>query len=297
MGWPTVEVLELRAEVLHATGKQAMAVQQIHSYAREKGAQLDRAAALLERFGLTEQAEKLWRTHAAESREPTSVLLLALHLSRRGRVAEALDLCEGAWKKCPPEKVAYASVGVLRAVKSTPAQQRRVEAWLDAAQRSAPHSVPLSLYRASFQESCGDYNGAVASYQRLLARAPRNVPALNNLACLLALMGKGPVEALGTIQMAIDEAGPLAELLDTRAVVYLRMGQGDRAVTDLLQAVALAPSAAKYLHLAQAYLLAGDRRAARAAERQSRAKQLREADLHPLERKSLMLIAKQLDGK
>ena len=47
--------------------------------------------------------------------------------------------------------------------------------------------------------------------------------ALNNLAWLLALQHKNGTEALKFINRAIDLAGPVAELFDTRAIVHLAL--------------------------------------------------------------------------
>jgi tetratricopeptide (TPR) repeat protein len=212
-------------------------------------------------------------------------------------VAEALMLCERAWATCPAEGVAYASVAVLRAAKATAEQRRRVETWLAAAMRRRPESVVLPVFWANLQEMQGRYDGAMAAYRELLRRAPRQVLALNNLGYLLALKGVRRAEALELIQAAIDEAGPHPEFLDTRAVIYLKMGRADRAVADLRQAVAEGPTAAKYLHLAQAHLLAGDRPAARAAYREAQERHLKEADLHPLERGSLRQVERDLQRR
>ena len=81
--------------------------------------------------------------------------------------------------------------------------------------------------------------------------------SLNNLAWLTALREKKPSgEALKLINLAINRKGPLPELLDTRGIVYLKSGDFEHALEDLKQAVGSAPTAAKYFHLAQAYLAA-----------------------------------------
>ena len=71
------------------------------------------------------------------------------------------------------------------------------------------------------------------SYAPFTQLLPANVVALNNLAYLLALNGGSQAEALALIQRAIDQAGPDPEMLDTRALVYLKGGQADRAGKDL----------------------------------------------------------------
>jgi hypothetical protein len=77
-------------------------------------------------------------------------------------------------------------------------------------------------------------------------------------------------------------AGPLPELLDTRALVYLRLGLRTQALADLDTAIQDAPSASLFFHRALA-LLASDRAAAADSLKKARALQLARANLHPLE--------------
>src|SRR5262249_30711997 len=130
-----------------------------------------------------------------------------------------------------------------------------------------------------------------------LEEAPRNAVALNNLAYLLAMKEGETAEALGLVERALEQAGPQAELLDTRAVVRLAAKEPSLAVKDLQQALAQAPSAALYFHLAQAHHAAGDWPAATEALRQGTRAGLRETDLHPLERPALARLTRQLERR
>src|SRR5207302_373486 len=93
-------------------------------------------------------------------------------------------------------------------------------------------------------------------------------------------------EALQLIDRAIATIGPLPDLLDTRAVVNVMLGRSGPAVEDLRLALAEAPTAAKYFHLARAQQCARNPRAADDALRRANALGLKSADLHPLERRS-----------
>src|SRR5260370_19400146 len=84
---------------------------------------------------------------------------------------------------------------------------------------------------------------------------------------------------------AIETAGPLAQLLDTRATIYLAMNQPDAALNDLHDAMDQAPSASLYFHLAQIQWAARDPSAALESLRKARADGLKPGDLHPLERR------------
>ena len=81
----------------------------------------------------------------------------------------------------------------------------------------------------------------------------------NNLAFhLLEGAGAGDVEeAKKLIDFAIVELGPNPELLDTRALVWLAMGEPQKAISDLTETLIL-PTPQKHLHLAAAHLAANN---------------------------------------
>jgi Tfp pilus assembly protein PilF len=147
--------------------------------------------------------------------------------------------------------------------------------------------VGLLAVLAELYDARGRQAQAIDVYRRVLRQDPHNVVALNNLACLLALKGEPGEEARQHIESAIAEAGPQPELLDTLALVHLRGGRAEPALKALQQAVAREPSAAKYFHLAQAHLLAGERPAAKEAYQKALALGLKGADLHKLEQPAL----------
>jgi tetratricopeptide (TPR) repeat protein len=290
------EAAELRARVLYAQGRRADAIAVLTAFARQEGARADRAALLLDQLGEAATAEPLYRAHLAASKEPAALLLLARNLGRQGRVPEALELCEQAWDKCAPEAVALVSVSVVRGPAGE-AHQGRVEARLQAALDNYPQSVALLRSLAELQDVRGRYAGAIALYRRILRLEPHDVFALNNLAYLLALKQESPEEALDLVQKAIDEAGPHAELLDTRGLVYLQGGHAELALRDLRQAIAEGASASRYVHLAQADLLAEDRQAAGDAYRKATDLGLKLEDVHPLERPAVRQLAADLGRK
>jgi tetratricopeptide (TPR) repeat protein len=130
----------------------------------------------------------------------------------------------------------------------------------------------------------GRYAEAIAIYRQLLEKNQRNLIALNNLAWFVALTeGKG-AEALQLMEKAFDLVGPTPELLDTRGVINLKIGQKKKAIQDLEQAVSISESPSRYFHLAQAHLLAGNRNAAIVAFQKATKGGLTEDSLHPLER-------------
>jgi tetratricopeptide (TPR) repeat protein len=289
----TLTVAELRARVHTARRRPEEAAKVLRAFLDRKGPESSPlVAATLDHIGLGGEGEEVMRAFAAAKGPPAS-LQLAQFLARRGKVPEALDLCEKAKGVCHPDAVACAAVVVVRAGKGTDEQAKRVEAWLDAAAEKDPRSVALMLFRADLMQYRRRFDNAAGLYREVLAREPRNVIALNNLGLLLAHAGRAE-EGLGAINAAIAASGPDPSLLDTRAIIQLRSGRPDRAVEDLKDAIAQYSSVDKQFHLALALFSAGDREGARAALRAVLAGGLNPADIHPLERPDWDALTKEV---
>jgi tetratricopeptide (TPR) repeat protein len=304
------ETVELRARQLFAAGQEADALALLQKYVadpavkpEESVQRLRQAGALLEEWtregqGLHPEcarvAEEMYRQYVARSGKPESLLVLASYLVRQERVSEALDVCEQALKTAPEEVVTWVAATVLDSVQATDDQMRRVERWLMAALDKKP-GTPIFLDRlAGLRERQTRFSEAEALFRQALARDPRHVVALNNLAYLLALQGEKGAEALELSQKAIEIGGVAAPLLDTRAVAYLAVRQPEAAIADLEEAIADMPSATLYLHLARAYLEAGRADAAATAWKKANDAGLRPAQLHPLDRENVSKLKNAL---
>jgi tetratricopeptide (TPR) repeat protein len=233
---------------------------------------------------LAEEAERIYRT--VLDRRSDEIPAFARFLARRWSADEALDLCEDAWGKLPAEQVAATCVDVLRGGGPDPEHFQRVIDRIAAAAYNAPDSAELQLHLANAAHLQGDYALAERSYRRALELAPGSLVARNELALLLALQRRDAVEALELINGAIEKAGPLPALLDTRATVYLAQGRPAAAASDLREAIEDSPTPVRHFHLAQALLAEKDNAGARTAFRQGTAVGLHEGSVHPLERSS-----------
>jgi tetratricopeptide (TPR) repeat protein len=267
--------VELRAQALEAEGRGKQALTLLDGWARKPGA------------------------------PPTRLLQCATLRGRLGEVTQALDLCEEASKSCSPEGVAATGIVILRATqpgekRAAPgevwrAQAGRVEGWLKAAIKAAPERARLRLQLADLLDLVGRGGEAEGVYRLVLKQDDRNPVALNNLAWLLTRQAGKQAEALKLINRAIELYGPQADLLDTRALVYLAMGQGSQAVTDLRRAVADAPGPTTYFHLIQAHQMARDTRSALAVLSQvNAAGGLSAEQLHPTERETYLRVIAEL---
>jgi tetratricopeptide (TPR) repeat protein len=273
----------LRAQLLGKRNQSGQAVPELLALARDDEKLTGPVATLLEKIKQPKAAEEMYRKFVAQSKKPEAVLTLAAFLGRQDRADEALTLCEAALKTCRPDRVAEVAVLVLYTSKFTDGQCRRVAGWLQELIEKNPTSVALPTHLAAVRRLQKDYPGVITIYRRALERDANDTLTMNNLAWLQALSERNGGAALKTIQRAIELDGPQAELLDTRAVAYLTLGDARRAIQDLEEAIAETPTAHRYFHLAQAHWLAGDRASAFNAYDRGKRIGLTEATVDPLE--------------
>jgi tetratricopeptide (TPR) repeat protein len=303
-GPQSLRVLEIRVRLLKAQGKLEEGAKLLKEFAERPDAvdaNLETAAALLEEFAKPKAAEDLYRKLVERPGRSDKILLLAGFLGRQGRapdIQEALDLCDKAWQTCAPDKVALIAIAILNGIKTpSPQQIERVERGLMEALRKSPQSLALQFYMAGLRSLERKYDEAAKLYRQIIEQDPRNALARNNLAWLLAAHdGKAKSgEALDLVNQAINLAGPSADLLDTRAFVYLQQGTAEEALKDLKKALeeeALKqnPSPVLYFHLALAQEMLKDPGAA-ASLRRAQSLKLK---VHPLEQQSYDRLLRML---
>ncbi len=303
----TLPALELQARLLAAQKRPAEVVALVRAALARKEVQpagqdsLEPwAVSLLDELSQADPAEKSYATTAEKlarayvARKPEKVLLLIHCLGKQGRVAEVLDLCAGAWKTCPPEAVANACMAALHAAPPTAAQVQRVDHWLETARRKHPDSAQLLVCQADLRDLQGRYPEAVELYRQALKKDSDHVMALNNLAYLLILKDRNSTAATELLDHAVAVAGPLPELLDTRALIHLARGHAEAARKDLEEGLAEAPRGALFFHLAQAHHLARNRSAAVLALQKANKVGLQAAQLHALERTAYQQLSAEL---
>jgi len=106
---------------------------------------------------------------------------------------------------------------------------------------------------------------------------------MNYLAVLLALQGIKLDESLKLVNQAIEIAGPVAAMLDSRATVRMAVGEPDKALEDMAEALNDAETPVRLFHQAQAYEKAGQPNAAAAVMEKAMQKGLTKSMLQPLE--------------
>ena len=298
------DTVRLRAEYEYlrgdykAAGNLAMAfLDNPNAHPQDRGQQLLLVAKTMETFGnwaraegkpdlaggFTERADTLFASLRSKRVSATGDLLFAAYLARQKRIRECLDVLEQCGDQCPPDDLAQAAVLVIRTRAASDAQYGQLEKILVAAANKANHPVPLSLALGELHARQGQYEKSIADYREALAKEPRCYPAMNDLGVGLAWSGQAPDEALRLINDALAICGPLAEVLDSRAMVYLARHEPEKALEDLAAAIRDDGAAEHYFHQAQAYLLAGRKAEASAAFAAAMKKGLAPENLDPRE--------------
>ena len=292
----SLRTLSVKAQLLAKQGRPSEAVPFLVAAVELKPEWAVSAAQLLEEIGQYKEAEQMYERIVAQSRikSPESVLALAGFLGRRNRPDEALALCEKAWQDCKPEAVASACMVVLYTAKCSQEQRQRVAMWLGKESAKKPKNIKLLRLMSALRHQQQDYRDVVRISRRILELESTDVVTMNNLAWILALKEEKAAEALEVINRAIALKGPQPKLLDTRAVVFMKLSNPSQAVKDLEDVVVDEPTSSHFFHLAQAHYQANNRSAALAAF--DRAKQLGLDDnaVDPLEQRDFEALQTQL---
>jgi len=294
---------ELRAELSLRRKRYDKAIETLRAFVENRRAQpADRAARIraaasqLEQFAdqladsgrpdpatrLDAEAERLLRLLAVE--HPEQSLRLAVFLGKKGQIEESLGIVEDLWRQSDPATLAQACAVLLKAESASRLQRQRAEKIVQDAMDEFGRPRALLLSMADVRTSQGQDRQAEALYRELIRKYDRNAVAMNNLAILLALQGVKLEEALKLINRALEIAGPMASMLDSRSTVYVALGEYDKALADLELAIADAETPIRFFHRAQACQQAGRSQEAIQAMKKADALGLKPDMLQPLER-------------
>lgn len=225
-----------------------------------------KVAKLLAELGDLENAEKLYKV--AATRAPRTKVEYADFLGRHQSLDAGLAMLDSV--DDDDDDVAFLIVqkgtGLLKYAGEQANDEHfaRVQDRLERMLREDPESIRLLMQKAELLDIHREYEASTNVYLKLLAREDlkkfERAVVLNNLSYQLAMTTSDKntmEEAMGYVAEAADILGPRSDILDTRAVVHMAMGQADEAVADMELAVTEGATASKYYHKARAHLLAG----------------------------------------
>jgi tetratricopeptide (TPR) repeat protein len=215
-----------------------------------------------------ESAETLFRALAA--RDSTKSYSLAMFLGMHRSVDQCFELLEQIYQPDRVTDILGVALSVVRDKRDQVGEKFDpiVQGWLDRGLLANPESITLLMLQADLYDIQKRYDEAADVYRKLLDRGeltgPRRAVVLNNLSFLASLQGSAArnLDPLKLANEAAEILGPNSDILDTRAVAYSAKGQFSQAIQDLNDAVTDNPTPAKYFHLVEALLGAGEKQAA-----------------------------------
>lgn len=280
----------------------AKALADLEALEEQRGAEPNAFAAvelrarLLEEQHSGDKAIKILEDHIKRKHaNPDEVLLVLNSMRRQKKFVHAYQRCLQGWKegKSSPEVIGGASVALLRSMQNAGApagdeQVSTIEQHLTRALESKPKSVILMLHLAELYGQRDRWDEAETMYRRVLQpeNEPNNIVALNNLAWLLAQRSSDPEkhrEALARIESAVAGVGRRADLLDTRGLIHMKLGDNAAALADFRAAAADMPSPAHLFHLARAHYKSSDKTNAFKVLKLAQEQGLQASLLHPSE--------------
>ena len=269
-------------------------------------------AQLLEKSGEGDKALSLLRNYVAENRDKKNMILIVVSsLARQKRYQEALALLDKEIDTCHLESATAVYVSLLNEMNPTDEQCVQVEKWvkgqLDNLAKQLPQTTDPNRVKelrgtvtvlrhglARLYDLRGRYPESEAVYRAILQDQQTDVLALNNLSWLLAQrIGDGKT-ALELIDKAITNMGRRADLLDTRGLAYLSLGETDKALSDFKEAAADDRTPTHLFHLARAHFAAKDRATALKAMQDAKSAGLDPSKLHPVEQLSCRQLMTEL---
>jgi tetratricopeptide (TPR) repeat protein len=292
----TLQALEVQVLIYKEKKEKELAAKAIEGYLNTPQPKRDIAASLYERIDCTAEAEKLYQELASGGKLDAQ-LRYAGFLGRQKRLGEAFAIFEQLWKT-PANHAAVASammqtLGPVHDPKIP--QLESAKRMLAEAHAKEPNLFVYTIFLASVLNQRTEYDDSEKLYREVLKLDAKNAVALNNLAWLLAVYRNKGQEALPLVDAAINQVGPQAELLDTRAVIYISMGQTEKAIKDLTAALGDQPTPTMYFHRAQALQQKKDSENALADLRMARQLKLTPDKLHPLEQTAFVDLRRQLE--
>ena len=253
------DTVQLQARALHANNRGEEAVRLLSDWAASHPqTPLHKVAMAYENIEADDQAEKMYSKFVETSGHRNKLLVLAKFYHRQNKLDKALDVCEQARTSAQPAAVGLTAVEMVHKGTSSKTQVDRVKRWIREDMQRHPKDEFLPILQADLLAYEGKTQDAIRVYESMLAKNSRHPIALNNLAYLLAFQPGKQQQALQMINKAIDLAGPMAELLDTRAVIHLQRKHPTQAIRDLEAAIIQGHDGSRHFHLAQACVMDGE---------------------------------------
>ena len=205
-----------------------------------------------------ESLELSQRVQKQFARNPVGYVLegdILMEQKKYAQAAKAFETAYGLGKAAP---ILFKLHGAL----SQGGQKNEAEAKINQWLKEHPDDTMVRVFQGDAYLKEGRVDAAIAQYQAVLQKNPKEVGALNNLAALL--QKKNDPHAVGYAERAYQLRPELPAIADTYAMLLLEQGDASHSIQVLRKVLATAPKQAELrFHLAQALVKAGNKAEAR----------------------------------
>ena len=225
--------------------------------AAERRLKIDLAAATY-KLGNRDDAEKMLDALQQSLPDDPSPLLAKIRLLKSDKMWGRINQTVTSWCQAHPNDVNVPLVVANELAASQGAEPKKIaEDLFWGVLQHNTDSVEAIYSLAMLFQSTDRSTDAAKLYQRIILLDPNNIVVVNNLAWILCEDQNQYQQALELTEKGLAKEPNYTDLLDTRGVVYYRLGRFERAVEDLSRCVNLYPErsqslVASYFHLARA---------------------------------------------
>ena len=233
-------------------------------------------AVALHKNGDKADAQKAFDSLIQSEPNDPNPLLAQIRLLRDDQLWNPLSRMVADWYQKHPEdnRTPVIIAGELLAIENSQGKKipedtlrqvrKTAEDILHMVLKNDPDSTEAMADLAILLLTIGRSNESVPLYQRVLQLEPDNLIVINNLAWILCEEQGKFQEALKLAQRGLQIAPNYIDLIDTRGVVYYRLGEFNKAAEDFIMCIKLYPddtpaAVASCFHLARAFAELGQR--------------------------------------
>jgi tetratricopeptide (TPR) repeat protein len=195
-------------------------------------------AVALHRAGKTTEAQQQFNAVQQSDPNDPSVLLAQMQLLMEQNLWEQVRQALEQWSRNHPKDVGTMVAAASLLSRSQEAQAHKTaEEMLGKAAAANPDSAAPARTLAVLLQSVNRPVEAAEWYAKVLAIEPNDVIAMNNLAWILCEEKKDYQKALALADKGLKIAPNYVDLIDTRGMVYYRMGEFAKAAKDFTTAI------------------------------------------------------------
>jgi len=222
------------------------------------------ATALYKNNNKDQAKQEFERLYQAAPDDPTALLAHTGVLKDDKLWSQITEIVENWCRKNPKDANTPTAVAVQLAAVQSSGSRKIAESILREVLDSHHNCLLATNALALLLQMTGRPIEAVPLYKQIVTAQPDNVVAVNNLAWILCQEQNKPKEAIEMTQQALKIAPNYVDLIDTQGVIYLRLGDFDKAIQDFTKCLQLYPetapaSVASRFHLGKAYASRGQK--------------------------------------